>query len=603
MNASQSSIVQASTPASMARDTSSGVSGKPMTLRRFWPALVLVAIYWALMVYAAVADIAISTGFMTMMGSALLVGLLFTVWWLTRRDIPFSERLSGLGIAIVGGLLTYVIGDASVGGMGVMLIGIPMLATVWLAWLLVARNKSQRLRRLGTLAVMAVVWASFMVVRVNGVDGGNRASLSWRWTPSAEDQYLAERSKTNVAAPAAPLDDDNAVPLAVQPGDWPEFRGPNHHGEVHGTRIATDWNQAPPKQVWRQKIGPAWSSIVIIGDRLYTQEQRGENEVAVCLQAASGRQIWEHADAARWSDGQAGAGPRGTPTFSEGRIYTFGATGILNCLDAHSGKPIWTRSVASDTAAPTPMWGFSSSPLVAERIVSVHAGGPTDKGMVAYDALTGEPAWSVATGPVSYSSPQLVELDGEKQVVILSDQGMVAVDPKRGALRWEFTAPGMGIWRVVQPRQVDDNSLLIGCEDLGLVRLAVKRGDPLCEVEETWKTKALRPAYNDFVVSDGYVYGLDESILACIDLATGKRRWKAGRYGHGQVLLIADQKLLLVITETGEAVLVSANPERHEELGRFQAVVGKTWNHPTIAYGKLFVRNDEEIACYELKLE
>ena len=226
----------------------------------------------------------------------------------------------------------------------------------------------------------------------------------------------------------------------------------------------------------------------------------------------------------------------------------------------------------------------------------VYAGGKGEKGLLAYRDKTGEPAWSVPAGPVSYSSPQVVTVQGKRQVAFLSDTGLVGVDPPTGKVLWEHKAAAPRIWRVALPRQIDDAGIVFGSEDLGLVRIDLAKATP----EAKWDSRALRPAYNDFVSQDGSIYGFDEGMFCCLDAATGKRRWKGGRYGHGQVLLVADQHLLLVISETGEAVLIAARPDRHEELGRFQAINGKTWNHPAIAHGNLYVRNAEEIACYQL---
>jgi outer membrane protein assembly factor BamB len=220
--------------------------------------------------------------------------------------------------------------------------------------------------------------------------------------------------------------------------------------------------------------------------------------------------------------------------------------------------------------------------------------------LLGYRQSDGEPVWTAATGVGSYSSPQLATIGGQQQVLFFSDLGLMAVDAKTGAVRWKHDAASPNIWRVVQPRQLDAGSFLIGSEDLGLVRLEVTPEGDSWKSEQRYASRALRPAYNDFVVLNGTVYGFDESIFCAIDVETGKRRWKSGRYGHGQVLLLADQPLLLVLSESGEVILVAANPEKHEELARLEAVHGKTWNHPVIAHGKLFVRNDEEIACYEL---
>jgi outer membrane protein assembly factor BamB len=246
------------------------------------------------------------------------------------------------------------------------------------------------------------------------------------------------------------------------------------------------------------------------------------------------------------------------------------------------------------------MWGFSSSPLVAGGMVIVYAGAPGEKGLLAYHADNGEPAWTAATGHESYSSPQLITLGQEQQVVLLSDHGLTAVSPETGKVRWEYNDARPQTWRVAQPRQIGEKSIVIGSEDLGLVRLDLTLAAVAWTPNVAWKSNAMLPAYNDFVYLDNNLYGFDKEIFCCVDAQTGKRRWKGGRYGHGQVVLVADQRLLVVISEYGEVVLLSANPEKHHELGRLQAVEGKTWNHPVIAHGKLFARNSEEVACYSL---
>jgi outer membrane protein assembly factor BamB len=388
--------------------------------------------------------------------------------------------------------------------------------------------------------------------------------------------------------------------LVFEPGDWPGFRGPDFLGEQEHPPIATNWSQSPPKLLWRRRVGPAWSSLVVIGNRLFTHEQRGEDEATVAIDAATGRELWSHVDRTRFWDGQAGAGPRSTPTFRDGRLYTYGATGVLNCLDAASGKRLWTRNVVDDTAAPLPMWGFSSSPLVVDDLVIVFAGGASDKGLVAYRALSGEPAWSASTGPISYSSAQPVTLAGQKQVLLLSDTGVAAVEASSGKPLWTYDSNGSGIWRVVQPRQYGDNRVLVGSEDIGLALVEVKRDGETWTSTQRWATKGMRPAFNDYVVVDDVAYGFDKGFFCALDLKTGKRLWKGGRYGYGQVLLLEPQNLLVVLSEQGEVVLLAANPLKHEELGRFHAIAGKTWNHPVVAHNRLYVRNDAEMAAFEL---
>ena len=270
-----------------------------------------------------------------------------------------------------------------------------------------------------------------------------------------------------------------------------------------------------------------------------------------------------------------GEGPRATPTFADGRIYALGATGILNCLDAVGGARKWSRDIAAEAGAKPPLWGFCSSPLVVDGVVVVFAGG--DKGLLAYHADSGAPAWTAAAGKISYSSPQLATHDGQQHILFWSDCGLTAHDPASGEVVWRHDAPTPGAPRSLQPHSVGEGQVLIASEtDLGTAFLDVKRDGDAWTVSRRWASKRLRPWFNDFVVHEGAIYGFDGALFCCIDLRSGEERWKEGRYGHGQVVRLADSSVLLVSTEKGQVVLLEANSEEHKELGRFQAIEGKT---------------------------
>ena len=272
-------------------------------------------------------------------------------------------------------------------------------------------------------------------------------------------------------------------------------------------------------------------------------------------------------------------GRRQRPRSSTADSIRSGRTGLLNCLDPVTGKMFWQRNIVADTGAPLPMWGFASSPLVVDGVVIVFAGGPDAKGLVAYRAESGDPQWTTATGPISYGSPQPVQVGGETQILFLSDWGLVAVRPATGEVCWRHEAINNSIWRTTQPRLLGDASVLFGSEDFGLVRLDLSTSNASWTAAERWASKAMKPAYNDFVVSDGAVYGFDGSIFCCVDAETGERRWKAGRYGHGQLLLLDDQKLLVVLSEAGDVILVAAQTGQHQEIGastRWTAKLGIT---------------------------
>ncbi|HEX4147915.1 MAG TPA: PQQ-binding-like beta-propeller repeat protein, partial [Pirellulales bacterium] len=564
--------------------------------------LLLVAIFWAVYFGATYSGLPISSTFFVRAGACALLTLLFPIWWLTNRSLPMRDRLLVLAVVVAGGAVAILLTQQTLQTIGLLFMGLPLVFTAWAVSLWIGRRFSPQRRWLGAALAVTLVWAGMCLVRSDGIDGDLKAAIRWRWAPRSEDAYLAERTAAS-QAPQTATALDSLPPVQLEPGDWPSLRGPTGDGRLRGVTIATDWSSKPPEPVWRERIGPAWSSPIIVAGRLFTQEQVGDMEAVVCLDAASGRRLWSHEDKARLRDAQGGDGPRGTPTYADGCLYTQGATGLLNCLDAADGRMKWLRDIAHDSGAALPMWGFSSSPLVVDGVVITYAGGPGDKGLLAYHADSGEPAWNVATGTTSYSSPELITEDNQHQALLLSDQGLVAVEPASGKICWKFDAPNTGIWRALQPAAIGPLAVLIGSEDLGLVRLDVTHKGDQWTVQQRWASKAMKPGYNDFAVYDGFVYGFDGSIFCCVDIESGKRRWKQGRYGHGQVLLLADEGLLVVTSESGEAVLLQATPEAHRELGRFQAITGKTWNHPVIAHGCLFVRNDEEIACYRLSPE
>jgi outer membrane protein assembly factor BamB len=573
---------------------------------RFWPAIILLAGFWGYQALSQSAEMATHVRFFSRIGVSVLLALGFAIWWFLNRRFGRRERFAWLAATLAVLIGVSFVCHPSFGVFGMLFFGLPVLLTVGTVWLMASRNQPLARQRMGLATLLVVVPASFALVRMDGLSGEQESLVRWRWKPTAEELYLAGRGRSagtlqKTANGSIEANSDHSQPLALEPGDWPGFRGPAANGEVRGVRIATDWKSNPPRIVWRQRIGPAWSSMAVVGGRLFTQEQRGEAEAVICLDAATGREIWAHEDATRFWEAVSGAGPRATPAFADGRLYTLGAKGRLNCLDAATGRCVWSHNIADDSGAEVPLWAFSGSPLATRGMVVAFAGGQGEKQLLAYEAATGAPAWSVPAGQLSYSSPQLVSIDGMPQILILDDRGLVSVSPESGALLWEYSAPIPGAPRSVEASAVGPSQILIATEaGIGMVLLDVQRDDEKWSVSASETSNNFKPAFSDFVVHNGFVYGFDSAIFACADYRTGKRQWKQGRYGHGQVLLLADQELLLIQAESGEVVLLAANPERLEERGRFQAIDGKTWNHPAIVRGRLFVRNAEEIACYDL---
>jgi outer membrane protein assembly factor BamB len=576
-------------------------SALPGPSARSWFAVALVALYWAAYALLDWIELPIFAHFLSRVASSFILLVAFLAWWLRRRQLSMRERWRAVAVAVAGCVVARLLLDASLDGPGLILMGVPILITAWALWWAWAQHREARVRIRGWYALSCLVWGSFTLIRMNGFDGNLNSDLHWRWSRTAEELYLAERAGR--AAQALPPSPRPAAPSAPAPpgSDWPGFRGAQRDSAVSGLAIADGWDHDPPRQLWRQRVGAAWSSMAIVDGRLYTQEQRGEDEAIVCLDAQTGQEIWVHSDRVRFWDSQSGLGPRATPTVDAGRVYALGGTGLLNCLDAGSGAVQWSRDLMRDAGAHVPQWGCASSPLVLGNVVIAFAGGPGPGTLLGYDAATGKPAWQAPAGRGGYGSAQLAVLCGVPQALFFSDGGLYSCDPGTGQALWRFEANGPGSPRAVQPLALAGDQVLIASQmDVGAVLLDVAHAGSGWTATPHWRTHALSPFFNNFVVHRGFAYGFDGGILCCADLQTGRRRWKEGRYDYGQIMLLADAGLLLVLGEGGEAVLVPADPDHHAERGRFQALTGKTWNHPAIAHGRLYVRNAEEMACYQL---
>ena len=592
---------------------------------RLWPGVAAVAVQallWA-------ASFFIEDGFIYAVLGGTTLALVVLVWWLFFSRASWFERIGALVVMVAGVLAMFRVVHPSVsnGMMGGMLpiFSIPLLCLGLVAWATVSHRLPGTLRFPVLVAVLVLAAGVMTLLRTDGITS-SRSQLQWRWTPSAEDRLLALGNDDPVAPPAAPTvaaeptapagaptspitavpatkapateaAEEGAPPRAqVAKAEWPGFRGADRDSVVHGVRIETDWSQKPPVAIWRRPIGPGWSSFAVRGSVIYTQEQRGDDEIVAAYSIATGEPVWRHRDPARFWESNGGAGPRGTPTLSDdGRVYAFGGTGILNALDEASGKAIWSRNVASDTKAAVPEWGFSSSPVLVNDLVVIAVAGQ----LAAYDRATGKSRWLGPAHGFSYSSPHLITIGGVTQILLPNAAGMTSVAPD-GTLLWEHSWGG---GTIVQPAMADGDvliSVLGGTGGAGIRRIGVAQTSGKWTTEERWTSNGLKPYFNDYVVHKGHAYGFDGSILAAIQLTDGKRVWKGGRYGNGQLVLLADQDLLLVMSEEGELGLVRATPDQFTELARFKALDGKTWNHPVVVGDVLLVRNGEEMAAFRL---
>ena len=524
-----------------------------------------------------------------------LIGtLLLLIWWIAFSGASWLSRLVAPILLLGVGWATWQLIDSTMLFAFVMFM-VPCATTAGILALLLFRRVEYRRRQLIAFCFVAVVFGVWTLFRMDGVDGNLNAQFKFRWATSPEDEFLLTQNQVKAVS-----ENPIAADFELNDTDWPEFRGRLRDGVVRSGNVRTDWSDGLP-EVWRRKIGPGWSSFSVVGDIIFTQEQRGEFEVVSAYDANNGSELWAQKDENRFTEFISGVGPRATPTFAGGRLYATGASGAIHCLDPKTGEVIWSRDLVQDTGAVVPMWGFSSSPLVQDGLVFVISCAGNGNSLVAYDATSGEVRWKSGNGYFSYSSVHSAKLHGVAQILMMTEHGLASFEPSSGDQLWLHKwALGGNSARIIQPAVIG-NDIVIGTGyGLGTRRISVELQDDQWSTREIWTSHALKPYFNDFVVAGSFAFGFDKNIACCIDLETGNRMWKQGRYGHGQILRVAEQELLVVLSEKGELVLLEANPDEHVELHRFKAVEGKTWNHPVISGGKLFVRNGAEAVCFDL---
>lgn len=532
-------------------------------------------------------------------GLAVAVLVLVALSLLLSRAVP-PLRISWFSIVAalwtLGGLAVWYLLASPFARHAPLLAGFAA-TTWWLLWVWLMFLTSLRPAvRAGVLAVLLVIAGAFFgSVRADGLDGDALPLFAWRLAPSRGAWPAGDHAASR--AEAAELDESA---YDDKPG-YPRFRGPDCLAMISGQSLDRDWSRHPPKLRWRRPVGAGFGSLAVDRGRIFSQEQRGEEECVVCYARDSGRELWVHRDRAHYKMPSTGDGPRATPTVDGDRVFTLGATGILNCLDRKTGHRVWSVDILADTGAVAPIHGMCSSPLVVGEVVVVCAGGK-GASLVAYDKSSGSRTWSAGSDTAGYTSPQLVELAGTPQIVIVTPQNLVAHDAAQGDVLWSVPFTNDTQTNCSQPYPVDDNRLFISADyGTGCALVAANRDDASTwNAKKLWKNRTMQTKFASALVRDGHAYGLDNGILECVSVDDGRRRWKRGRYGHGQVLLVDD--LLLIQAEDGRIALVEASPKAFTELASFQALTGRTWNYPALADGELFCRNDQEAACYELPI-
>jgi outer membrane protein assembly factor BamB len=475
-------------------------------------------------------------------------------------------------------------------------IPIYVLSTLWIFWLwAMPMTGLRRSTRLAVFVILLLCAMAFPVlVTFDGLDGSVRPIAKWRFTVQGP-------LRTTDRGPQPPASVSTPLPTVEIPS-FPQFLGPNRTGVVTSAHLSHDLNGHPPRERWRHPVGRGWSAFATHANRAVTQEQRGEKELVVCYEIETGSEVWTHGDNITFRHSASGDGPRATPTIVGERVYTVGATGQLNCLDLATGKLLWAVNILEDNHAENLLYGQCGSPLVVGQWVIVSPAAGNGRSLAAYRKDTGEAVWRSGDDGGGYSSPTLVVIANTPQVLTFNAPGVSAHDVETGALLW--THP----WQNSQKTNCSQPVLVAEHSNRVLISTGYGKGSCMIELAKTtegsfavnqlWTSRALNTRFSIAVIQADHAYGLDNGVLACIDLADGRHKWKGGRYGHGQILLADD--LLIIQAESGAVAFVQVSPAAFSELYRMKAMSSKTWNNPALAGPFLLVRNDREAVCYEL---
>ena len=493
-----------------------------------------------------------------------------------------------------------------------------------LIWFLKESTFAPRVKK--TVAVFLVLSIIFALasLRIEGVSGDLVPEFAFRWQarrdsllPSAATLAHQSSNKNMSSEWTATAD------------DFPCFLGPEGTASLDGVELDTNWQANPPQCIWRRPIGAGWSGFATYGNHAVTLEQRGNDESISCYALETGEPEWVVSVPARHETVLGGIGPRSTPTIRDGVVYATGATGWLHAIEGRTGKILWRKDIVADlgidraTHASAVAWGRSGSPLVTENLVITPAGGPRKAtklqdvdsstvapttspyvSLVAYDRTTGDLAWLAGTEQIAYASPQMLRLNNQKVVATVNEGHVAAYDLTTGNQLWEFEWPGHSNSDAScsQPHLFDGNRLFISKGyGIGSAVFSITHSGSDWSIKPIWQqSNLLKTKFTNVSTFNGYAYGLSDGILECVELSSGTRMWKQGRYGQGQLFRVGD--VLLIQAESGEVVAVPATPEKPAELGRLAALDGQTWNTLCVSGSNLLVRNAQEAACYKISL-
>jgi outer membrane protein assembly factor BamB len=394
----------------------------------------------------------------------------------------------------------------------------------------------------------------------------------------------------------------NSVSASAQ--DWPQWRGPHRDSVAIDSKLPANWPTGDLRPVWKTPVGEGYSGPVIVGGKLFTHVREQNNEVVLCMDAATGKGVWRYSYPAPYQIVPVaighGAGPKATTTVVGGRVYAFGISSILTCVDAATGKKVWQVDTKKDFDAAPAEYGSAGSPLVEGDSVIVPVGGKRGGSVMAFHKDTGKLAWKAAAGELpSFCSPVAADIAGVRHILTFTEKQFVGLDPKTGKVFWSHPFDTEYRQNIVTPVVSGDLVIGSGYNKFAFALRVAKAGDKLTATE-LWKNRDLRIYMSSPVLVGGHVYGLGaQNALVCVNIETGKTAWLDGNFGEYCSIVVAGDRLL-VLSSDGELTVVRADPAAYKELGRSRLSDATTWAHLGVVGSRLFVRDARQVACFDL---
>ena len=430
------------------------------------------------------------------------------------------------------------------------------------------------------LAALVVLWGTFIFFTV--------CALASKDSASADPARVAELQTAKLAAPT------------ITTHDWPQWRGPNRDGLSRETGLLATWPTDGPRLLWEKPSGEGFSSIAVAQGKAFTMLQENDQEAIVCWDAATGRELWRHRYRAGFRNTY-GNGPRATPTIAGDMLFAIGGTGIMTALNISAAQPTvaWTKDLLQEFGAGNLNWGTAYSPLVDGELVFVNPGGSAGRSVAALDQRTGAVRWQALDDAAGYGSPMLADCAGQKQVVFFTNTGLAAVAPESGQLLWRFPWVTEFGANITTPIVAGDYVFISSGYGMGCALLKIEKTHSGLAAKLVYKNKRMITPFTTCVLYDDHLYGFNDTTLTCMEFRTGKVTWRQRGFEKGS-LTIADGRLY-ILGEMGTLALAEATPAQYRELSRFTFAHAKCWTAPVIANGRLYVRNEEKIACYDVR--